>query len=200
MTKATSNPVAPASAGSLPLPVWLLDVDGVLNAKRPGWGGPPISRTAHVGRGSFRMRFAVPMLARLCRLHAQDRVDIRWATTWADDIEVIERIMKLPAWPTAFTVTVTAADLTTRRMTRAECAAAKYDAALRVLEDEGRPLIWTDDDAIPAADTAGFARLTATGVPLHAVRPKENRGLQPADLDAIEEFVSANGHPPALHP
>src|SRR5438270_332570 len=26
---------------SEPVPVWLLDVDGVINVRRPGWGGPP---------------------------------------------------------------------------------------------------------------------------------------------------------------
>src|SRR5690348_3934124 len=38
--------------------VWLLDVDGVLNANRPGWGGPPRGGNAQSGGDLFRIRWA----------------------------------------------------------------------------------------------------------------------------------------------
>ena len=33
--------VVEAAMDQAAMPVWLLDVDGVLNVTKPGWGGPP---------------------------------------------------------------------------------------------------------------------------------------------------------------
>ncbi|WP_146099553.1 hypothetical protein [Kineococcus xinjiangensis] len=41
-----------------PRTVWLLDVDGVLNASRPGWSAPPRIRSAYSGGFEYRIRWA----------------------------------------------------------------------------------------------------------------------------------------------
>jgi hypothetical protein len=53
----------------------------------------------------------------------------------------------------------------------------------------GRRLVWTDDDAIPIGGEF-VDELGAAGALL--IRPAKNRGLQPADMDAIEAFVGAD--------
>ena len=173
-----------AWSSDLPRPVWLLDVDGVLNASRPGWGKPPVTRVAYADGLGYKIRFAVGLCTWLRRLHAGGRVDIRWATTWVDEIDQIEKAMRLPSWPCAFSL----------KAPEADGDVEKYRAAIRVVEVERRPLIWTDDAAIPADGSLAYARLTAPGVPLHIARPQLNRGLQPADLVAIEAFLSDIGH------
>lgn len=62
--------VAPPGAddASTPLglpPVWLLDVDGVINANRPGWGAPPRSSRvwSDTDRMSYLIRWAPALLA-----------------------------------------------------------------------------------------------------------------------------------------
>ena len=45
-------------------PVWLLDVDGVLNANKPGWGQAPRKRII----SGFVVRWAPKLIVRMHRL------------------------------------------------------------------------------------------------------------------------------------
>ena len=161
-------------------PVWLLDVDGVLNANRPGWGAPPRQGTAHYGSETFRMRWAPKLMVELVQLHREGMVDLRWATTWVDHIDSVQALFGLPAFPLAFSRLSAAPQV--------KAPGLKMDAALQVVETERRALIWTDDDAIDA-DPLLVPRLRASGQPLLLIRPDPRRGLQPADLQAIAEFI-----------
>jgi hypothetical protein len=161
-------------------PVWLLDVDGVLNASKPGWGGPPITRTAYADQIAFRIRFAPALIKRIRALHTDHLVEVRWATTWVDHIDQITTIMHLPAWQPAFTLTHPNSD----------ADAAKYAAALHVVETERRPLIWTDDEVIPDDHDPACRSLRDAGPPVLLIRPRPNRGLQPDHLDQIEAFAT----------
>jgi hypothetical protein len=129
---------------SLP-PVWLLDVDGVINAARPGWGAKPRSGMASSMAVGWRMRWAPALVRRIRDVHTTGALEVRW------------------------------------------CDAAKLAAAQAVLEGEGRPLVWTDDDAVPLSGPT-YDELPAGGRAL-LIRPRAHRGLQPADLDAIEAFA-----------
>ncbi|CRK60373.1 hypothetical protein [Alloactinosynnema sp. L-07] len=162
------------------LPVWLLDVDGVLNAVRPGWGRAPRQGTASSGGLGYRMHWAPALIEEIIRLHRAGLVEIRWATTWADDIAQVERLLRLPRFPTAFSTL--GVDPSVKAPER------KAAAALEIVEVECRPLVWTDDDAIPASGPL-IERLTAIGVPTMFVRPNPRHGLQPEDVRAIEEFL-----------
>ncbi|GAB7044965.1 HAD domain-containing protein [Catenuloplanes indicus] len=166
-------------------PVWLLDVDGVINAKRPGWSGPPLRRDVYSPADDYTypIRFAPPLIERLRELITAERVEVRWCTTWCPEAHLLERIWSLPPL---------AAALTRQPLPRGpECRPLKYRAARDVLHAEGRRLIWTDDEALPAAGPARDA-LTAGGRAL-LIAPDSRRGLQPADLDAVEEFAAAAG-------
>lgn len=84
------------------VPVWLLDVDGVLNVPRPGWHEAPRSGRAHLPVGEYRLRWAKSVVDRVRQLGTSGAVEIRWATTWVDWIGEIERLMSFPSWQVAF--------------------------------------------------------------------------------------------------
>jgi hypothetical protein len=156
-----------------PRPVWLLDVDGVINVNRPGWGAAPRSGQAYAAGMGLKIRWAPALATRIRELHTAGQVEIRWCTTWCDYADQIERLLALPVLGRAF-----AGDIfgTAARM-------AKYAAAKAVV-DEGRPLIWTDDEAIPTGpDRADLGDALL-------IEPKPQVGLQPDDLDRIEQFVA----------
>lgn len=159
-------------------PVWLLDVDGVLNASKPGWGGPP-RKTSVAG---LTIRWAPPLVARICALHDAGAVEVRWSTTWCgypDQLADLGALFRLDL-ESAFgdrPMSKTWADL-------------KVEAALSVLA-EGRRLVWTDDDEVDAARRLfpELAAAEAAGIAL-LIAPRSNRGLQPEDLDLIETFAA----------
>ena len=158
-------------------PVWLLDIDGVINANRPGWGEAP----RRIRCAGFVIRWAPKLLDRIRELHRTGEHEIRWASTWCGFPEQLDELSRHLGvqFERAFT---------DRPMSKT-WAEMKADAALAVLA-EGRRLIWTDDDEVPVAP--GFypaiAEAAADGRAL-LIAPKSNRGLQPADLDLIAQFA-----------
>lgn len=160
-------------------PVWLLDVDGVINAARPGWGAAPRTGTAYSAGCPYRLRWAPALIARIRALHHAGGVDIYWCSTWCGDADQVERLFGLPrldrAWPDP--------------IDGAAAAVAKLAAARAVL-DQGRRLIWTDDEAIPTSGPV-HEELTRAGRAL-LIAPAPNRGLQPEHLDAIEAFLDVD--------
>jgi hypothetical protein len=164
-----------------PTPVWLLDVDGVLNADRPGWGAAPRRADLQVGPHSYRMRWAPALIEAIVRLRRTTSVEIRWATTWVDEIHQVARAMRLPDLPVAFGGLGGDPSQASPE--------AKLQAALHVLEVENRPLIWTDDDAIPALGPDA-RRLRDARQPSLLISPNPKVGLQAPDLAAIAEFLA----------
>jgi hypothetical protein len=158
----------------------LLDVDGVLNAPTPAWPGGVVDGHADVLGRTYRLRWARDLVRKVAALHASGWVEVRWATTWVDHIEQIERLMHLPGMTTAFSG-VDPNSLDARQL--------KIDAAMRVVEQERRPLIWTDDDAVPLEGPL-LDRLDASGMPVLLVRPHLRHGLHPEDLAAIDDFIA----------
>src|SRR5262249_22069995 len=71
-------------------PVWLLDVDGVINAGSPGWGGAPRTGNAYSSGMEFRIRWAPPLVARIRALHDRGAAEIRWCSTWCCDADQLE--------------------------------------------------------------------------------------------------------------
>lgn len=163
----------------LTVPVWLLDVDGVLNTTRPGWGAAPRRAVAFSDGMNWPIRWAPALIDRIRGLHASRTVEIRWCTTWCPDAHQLEGLFRLPCLPRALLM-----DPVPRG---AEGRAAKLAAARSVLDDEGRCLVWTDDDAIP--ETWLLRDELEAGGRALLIAPSPRRGLQPSHLHSIEAFL-----------
>ncbi len=160
---------------STPPPVFLLDVDGVINANRPSWGAPPRQGYAYADCAEWRMRWAPSLVDRLRTLHTGGHVELRWCTTWCDHADQLERLFGFPRLVRAFGA---CGD---------QAPELKFAAAVDVVAS-GRGLIWADDDAIPRSGPE-VEELLAAGALL--IRPDARRGLQPADLDLIDGWLAA---------
>jgi HAD domain in Swiss Army Knife RNA repair proteins len=168
---------APADA-----PVWLLDVDGVVNARRPAWDQPFACGNAFVDGIAYRLQWAPALTRYIKAVHKRQAAEIRWATTWVDHVHQVERLLRLPAFRTAF-----------HGLGAAPSVGApdhKVAAALHVVEVERRPLIWTDDDAIPMLGSLR-RRLEESGMPVLLIAPDSYEGLGPAHLERIDAFLAA---------
>jgi hypothetical protein len=157
--------------------VFLLDVDGPLNADKAGWSAAPVSGYAY-DRGSARnwkMRWEPKLMSRLRRIEAQYPQTIYWATSWCGSTDNLERLFKLPALLSAASSRMSGAD--------------KLMAANAVME-AGDRLIWADDEYTPDSGEL-YDEWTATGRAL-LLRPKatgKRQGLRPEDLDLIDQFM-----------
>lgn len=162
------------SAASAP-PVWLLDVDGVINVSRPEW--PEVSTAhAHAAGHRYRMRWAPALVDRIRTLHQSGVVEVCWCTTWCAYAHELERLFALPPLGRAFVDEINGG----------VASIAKLAAARQVLAD-GRSLIWTDDTEVPPYGDV-HDELVATGRAL-LIRPRGSVGLQPVHLDCIEAFA-----------
>ncbi|WP_432842085.1 hypothetical protein [Dactylosporangium sp. CA-092794] len=161
-------------------PVWLLDVDGVINVERPGWGGAPRNGRAVAEGIEWPMRWAPALRARIRRLHRDRIVEVRWCSTWCAWPGELERVFRL-RFARAFGVVP-------------DASAAKLAAARAVLAG-GRRLVWTDDAEVPEQG-AVFEELTAHGRGL-LIRPDEECGLLPVHLDEIAAFARSGPDAPA---
>lgn len=152
--------------------VWLLDIDGVINASKAGWSSAPFSGNAYYKGHSYRMRWAPQLIQRIIKVHQTGAVEILWATSWCGYTDQLEQLFKLPALGSAYSM----------RM----YGDMKESAALEVIAS-GNRLIWTDDEFVPTSGQL-YDTLTANGNGL-LIRPKANRGLRPEHLDQIDSFV-----------
>jgi hypothetical protein len=176
--------LAPTRVGRRALrqpPVWLLDVDGVLNATRPAGDGPP--RWQEVWSESdqiaYPLRWSPTLIDRIRDLHLDGKVELRWCTTWCPDADELEHLWRLPRLERS---------LTADPMPRGpDCWPLKLAAAHEVLADDRR-LIWTDDEALPRSGPARD-ELVAGGLAL-LIAPNPAHGLRPEDLDRIEAFAA----------
>lgn len=161
-------------------PIWLLDIDGVLNAlvhpetlEHPNW----TDLVRKPVRTSFGSEYHLTMsttVVNFVKAHVLAGVDVQWATTWQNDANLfVAPAFGFPVLP------VGAAALGMSDYSYKERAAL---AAI----DAGRPLIWTDDDAIRLIVRM---EIEQSGVPHLMIEPEAHVGLTPQHLDAISEFL-----------
>jgi hypothetical protein len=169
-------------------PVWLLDIDGVVNAlaRGPVDGSWPAENwvqrvvTADIpntGRTVLPIFAARPVLDFITRVVASGVADVVWHSTWrAAAVTDLAPTLNLPAIP------ISIAPEWTQRPERTWW---KLPAAQRVVAS-GRRLVWTDDDiaALPeqVADLEGRADTLL-------ISPDPNTGLTADHLAAIAQFV-----------
>lgn len=158
---------------------WLLDIDGVINANKPGWSECPHAAYAYSMGEQYKMRWSPSLMIRIRTVANDPDAEIVWSTTWVDDVEQLENRWCLPRLRCAF-----------KKLKTKYTGDLKLAAAKKVLEDGGR-LIWTDDTETPESHWPLYKELKSLGTCL-LIRPKGNRGLQPEDMDAIEAFIKAD--------
>lgn len=161
-------------------PIWLLDVDGVINANRPGWGAAPRRAQAYADGTGWTMRWAPALIDRIRALHTATVVEVRWATTWCEHTDQLHRVFRVGPFPAAFGA----------RPPHKTYGELKAEAVLAALAT-GRPVVWTDDAEV-AAGRALYLRIAQAERDGQAllIAPRPNRGLQPGDVDAIEAFAA----------
>ncbi len=164
-----------------PRPVWLLDVDGVVNTSRNAWSEAPhnamVTWTGGQGVGpvGYKFHWSPTLLRRIHRVRADGLVELVWCTTWCAEAQRLEAIFKLPRLKRAF-------DCYTK--SQMDAWNYKVGAADQVLA-AGRRLIWTDDD-IP---TFGPLRDRFTRDDALLITTVARRGLTPEHMNEIEAFA-----------
>lgn len=163
-------------------PLWLLDVDGVLNAvtREPvlsEWDDMTLTRASANGR-SWPIWYSPALIARINALVEMDRVEVRWLTTWTHD--AAQHLSPVIGLDGAEWGVVERRPPTSYRWW-------KLEAAQRVMDEEGvRPLVWTDDDL--RYERLAMHWLNAEVEHYMAISPKPHIGLTPRHLDAIEAY------------
>ncbi|MBB4742347.1 hypothetical protein BJY16_005806 [Actinoplanes octamycinicus] len=164
-------------------PVWLLDVDGVVNAYYAGWRREPhvVQVWSAADQYSYRIRWEPRVVDAINRIHHDRLAEVRWCSTWCTDIQNLQDALAAGPFRTAFPAR--ANDLSWAEM--------KARAALEVL-GSGRPLVWTDDEEIGAArerhPRLGDAERDGRAL---LVAPSGSCGLRPRDIRRIAAFLGA---------
>lgn len=162
-------------------PIWLLDMDGVLNAHGEGW--PVLQEwndwTLFTARG-FPIRYSPTMVARIRALHETGRVEVRWLTTWGHWANTDLPELGFPEFEVA-----------AEPPFRDHGGWWKFPVA-RDLFDQGHALIWTDDDlafSSDALDWLGDVAFSERRGDLWACAPRG--AISEREMDDIEAWVAA---------
>jgi hypothetical protein len=170
-------------------PVWLLDIDGVVNAlsRKPVAGSFPADQWVQclvrtelpgVGPAAFPILAAKPVLDFVAAVQATGKVDIRWHSTWREAaITDLAPSLGLPELPISV-----APEWANHH---AIIPWWKQAAAERVLA-AGRLLVWTDDDInMFRMDLGAFERRADALL----IAPDPEVGLTQPDLEEISRFL-----------
>jgi hypothetical protein len=169
-------------------PLWLLDIDGVVNALMRGplpdvWPEQEwvqrlvITEIPDRGAMTLPILAARPVLDFVAEVHLSGRAEVRWHSTWR--AAAITAFAPTLGLPTSIPISV-APEWTDRPIAQWwKLGAAERAAA------GGRALVWTDDDLRIYRDDA--ARLSADHTLL--IGPHSETGLGPDDLERIDRFL-----------
>jgi hypothetical protein len=170
------------------VPVWLLDIDGVVNALARGTvrgSFPPDvwrrflvrADIPDLGPMLLPILVAQPVLDFVRDVHDSGAAAVIWHSTWRESaVTDLAPLLGLPAIP------ITVAPEWTRR----PAGWWKLPAARRVAAS-GRPLVWTDDDIAYYADDLGDLEGRPDTL---LISPDPVTGLVQDDLDRIAAFLA----------
>lgn len=166
--------------------LWLLDVDGVLNAatSRPSYlVWPDWTYVTARTQGIDWPIWYSPTVIRFIR-HVQDSgsAEVRWLTTWENDAngQLAERL-GLPSCSVAGCASPHACGDVSCGAWWKWCAARAVQAA-----EPGRPVVWTDDDLRYEQGAKRWAEKHG----VLAIAPETHTGLTPAHLSAIAAYLN----------
>lgn len=155
-------------------PLWLMDVDGVLNAVNYE---PLLYQRREVLNG-FAITWTPEITDRIIALHNEGLVEVRWLTTWAELAN--EHIGPALGWPADLIVVASP-----YAGSRTEWWKLAYAIDLAV--DEQR-IVWTDDDLSSDPDARSWLKQEDAADVL-AICPDTRVGLTMEDVDEIERWL-----------
>jgi hypothetical protein len=170
------------------VPVWLLDIDGVVNPavgpNRPPSHVWPVPEWVEARAAGLRVLAARPVLDFIRSAHKTGRAEIRWHTSWQERAGEFGYALGLPAFP------VQEAPEYHRRDDRGRVGDSwwKLPTVWRLLA-EGRRALWTDDDA--SMDLRPEQRATLGAAGCHVISPDPVAGLCRRHLRMIDEYLPA---------
>jgi hypothetical protein len=129
---------------------------------------------------------AEPVLRFLRQVHERGRAEIRWHSSWQEYSVNVGGALGLPDWPVLPCPEYEKQAPTLTPLPSLVSDWWKLPAALRVIE-EGRPLLWTDDDTrrkLPSKDIA------ALGNGVLVISPAEDKGLTRHHLRRIDAWLA----------
>lgn len=156
--------------------VWLLDVDGVINATNPDWRQKPVTGSAMYDGFRYTLRWAPSLITEIQAIVASGLVEVVWCTTWCDEVRQLEKLWGLPELSVAF-----------RNLATKYTGDAKRQAAEAVLR-AGNRLVWTDDSEVPSYGSPDHWALRSLGDCL-LIDPYEDEGLNAEHIAEIRAFI-----------
>lgn len=166
-------------------PVWLLDIDGVINADEnaDAWHSADwIDRRVRFGHGRVRVFAARPVLDFIRHVHANGLADIRYHTTWQHDAHHLGAVFGLPRLPVQDAAEYAHGGRLTTWW--------KLPVVWRLIA-AGHRVVWTDDDIEASLMDAQKLRLEDAGALI--VSPDPTTGLRQTDLDKIATYLDDVG-------
>lgn len=169
-------------------PVWLLDIDGVINANpykqnRNLWGGEAdawIETNATGGNRWWPITASISVVEFIRRVHEQRWAEVVWLTTWQTDANNVSAALSLPNFR-VLTSPVTEG-------TRYHDSANWWKLTKALGETQaGRPIVWTDDDLSLTVKNLFHDQCPA---PSLLIGPHGDEGLAPKHLVRIAAFLN----------
>lgn len=189
-------------------PLWLLDVDGVLNAvtgipDRKIWSDWEYGR-ATAGQDWWPIWYSPSVIAAVNRVHEQGLAEIRWLSTWGEHANgSLRELLGLPQFMVAGREPRWARSEghTWESISHAEYAGAgavdpltgrwwKFDVVRDLhTTDPDRPIIWTDDDLRRHRGVSTWMRLHTKSLLLS---PRPAQGLTPRMIRSINTYLGVS--------
>lgn len=170
-------------------PLWLLDIDGVINAVGRSYARPwPLYRSGQASPYSeldpddrgYTITWAPALTEQIRELHESGAVEVQWLTTWGSGANIqLADLVGLPKFEV-----VEEPNARSGKLDR--FAWWKFEAAKDVATaNPGRKVIWTDDDLWSEPLAKNFARDNGW----LAIAPHVQHGLAPAHLELILTYI-----------
>lgn len=164
-------------------PVWLLDIDGVVNAD-PGqhqvWPeGSWVQTTATGSSRDWPIVAATPVIEFIRRVHEEKWAEIIWLSTWRTHSNNVSKALGLPNF--RYNNSALYANKATRYAGPAWWK--MYEALMT--KGNNRPVIWTDDDISDEIRDI-WGRDTNEDL---LISPRSKEGLAPVHLIKIAKFL-----------
>lgn len=162
-------------------PIWLLDVDGVLNAVTRKDDGYTLIHAVSYSSGfpsrPWPIRFRPAVVDFITRMIDEDLVEVRWLTTWgASANDQLRRKLGLPTFP-----------VVGEHPDTPQLGWWKFSLVQDNPDFTDRPIVWTDDDLLYATDAQRWIK--EQGGRVLGIAPQIHEGLTDNALDVIEAFL-----------